>query len=78
MAAVADYSGMIGFNFRGHFYKLEDIMELHIKETDNLRDKVEESERAPRTHGEEPTTRAAEKEILHGDEGVLAHREVRG
>ena len=50
MAAVADYSVMIGFNFRGHFYKLEDIMELHIKETDNLRDKVKNlSERLERT-----------------------------
>ena len=41
-AQLGDYSGMIGFNFRGRFYRLEEFLEHHITETESLNKKVKD------------------------------------
>ena len=39
---LGDYTGMIGFYFRGCFYKLEEFLEHHISETESLNRKIKE------------------------------------
>ena len=49
-AQLGDYSGMIGFNFRGRFYWLEEFLEHHITETESLNKKSKDLYQIGRAH----------------------------